>query len=62
MLLLDETTNQLNSVLEDRILAYLKQLTKRRELTIVAVSHGKKVSEFANRKYILENGKLIPSE
>ncbi len=59
VLLLDETTNQLNDVLETKILEFLKQLTVRKELTIVAVSHGKKVSRFADRKYILINGKLI---
>ncbi len=59
ILLLDEITNQLNPALEEKILDYLKQLTVENQLAIVAVSHGKKVGQFANREYTLENGKLI---
>jgi len=59
ILLLDETTNQLNGALEERILTYLKLLTSRKELTIIAVSHGKKVGEYADRKYNLIHGNLV---
>ena len=59
ILLLDETTNQLNTMLEEKILAYLKQLTLRKELTIIAVSHGSKVGEFADKKYTIVHGNLV---
>lgn len=62
VLLLDETTNQLNSALEERILMFLKRLTETKELTIIAVSHGKKIAKFSNRKYVLEYGKLIDND
>ena len=59
ILLMDETTNQLNGILEEKILAYLKQLTLRKELTIIAVSHGSKVGEFADKKYTIVHGNLV---
>ncbi len=62
LLLLDETTNQLNHVLEDNIVTYLRQLADSKKLTIVAVSHGKRIAEFSSRKYVLENGKLRADE
>lgn len=59
ILLMDETTNQLNAMLEEKILTYLKQLTLRKELTIIAVSHGSKVAEFADKKYTIVLGNLV---
>ena len=59
ILLMDETTNQLNGLLEEKILVYLKQLTLRKELTIIAVSHGSKVAEFADKKYTIVHGDLV---
>jgi ABC-type bacteriocin/lantibiotic exporter with double-glycine peptidase domain len=59
ILLMDETTNQLNGILEEKILAYLKQLTLRKELTIIAVSHGIKLGEFADKKYTIVHGNLV---
>ena len=59
VLLLDEITNQLNPALEEKILAYLKQLAVNNQLAIVAVSHGKKVGEFADRSYTMKNGNLL---
>lgn len=59
ILLLDETTNQLNGLLEEKIFIYLKQLTLRKELTIIAVSHGSKVAEFADKKYTIVHGNLV---
>jgi ABC-type dipeptide/oligopeptide/nickel transport system ATPase component len=56
---MDETTNQLNGLLEEKILAYLKQLTLRKQLTIIAVSHGSKVAEFADKKYTIVHGNLV---
>ena len=59
ILLMDETTNQLNAMLEEKILTYLKQLTFRKQLTIIAVSHGSKVAEFADKKYTIVHGNLV---
>ena len=59
ILLMDETTNQLNAMLEEKILTYLKQLTLRKELTIIAVSHGIKLGEFADKKYTIVHGNLV---
>lgn len=59
ILLMDETTNQLNVMLEEKILTYLKQLTLRKELTIIAVSHGIKLGEFADKKYTIVHGNLV---
>ena len=59
ILLMDETTNQLNAMLEEKILTYLKKLTLRKELTIIAVSHGIKLGEFADKKYTIVHGNLV---
>lgn len=55
ILLLDEATNQLNQSLEKDILRYVHSLTIEKKLTVIAVSHDEGVSEFSNKKYILEN-------
>ncbi len=58
ILLLDEVTNQLDEALELKIFNYLKDLVAKKELAIIAISHGKKAKQFANKKYNLENGFL----
>ena len=58
VLLLDEATNQLNEALKTKIFDYLKALTLQKKLSVVAVSHGSKIHQFADKKYSLEKGKL----
>ncbi|PIA79392.1 hypothetical protein BFR04_00635 [Gaetbulibacter sp. 4G1] len=62
ILLLDEATNQLNKSTEYSILKYLKNLTTKKEITVISVSHNKEISAFANKKHTLNNGKLCPNE
>ena len=62
ILLLDEATNQLDERLELKVFDYLHDLVIKKQLTIVAISHGKKVHQFANKKYNLENGYLTQNE
>ena len=62
ILLLDEATNQLDERLELKVFNYLHDLVIKKELTIVAISHGIKVHQFANKKYNLENGYLTQNE
>lgn len=62
ILLLDEATNQLNPELERSILNYLQQLTVKKEITIVAVSHHNLVQEFSNKQFQINNGNLNANE
>ena len=53
LLLLDESTNQIEKTLEVKILNYLKLLTEKEKLTIVAISHHQNLLEFVNKKIAL---------
>jgi ABC-type bacteriocin/lantibiotic exporter with double-glycine peptidase domain len=54
LLILDEATNQLDEILEKKILHFLQELTLQKQLSIVAVSHHKIVREFSNKQFHLE--------
>ena len=58
ILLLDESTNQLDERLEKKVFTFLKSLTDSRNVTIVAVSHNNTINNFANKKYVLKNKQL----
>ena len=58
ILLLDESTNQLDERLEKKVFTFLKSLTDNRNVTIVAVSHNNTINNFANKKYVLKNKQL----
>lgn len=50
LLLLDESTNQIEELLENKILNYLKSLTKKEKLTVIAISHHENLLKFVNKK------------
>jgi ABC-type bacteriocin/lantibiotic exporter with double-glycine peptidase domain len=58
ILLLDESTNQLDDRLENKVFNFLKSLTDSKEVTIVAVSHNNTINDYANKRYVLKNQKL----
>lgn len=62
ILLLDEATNQLNQGLEHSVLKYLHELSTKKEMTIIAVSHHDSVREYCNKAFYIKNGNLISHE
>ncbi len=58
LLVLDETTNQQDKLLEQQIFAFLKELSKISKTTIISISHSKDVDSFFNEIYELKKGKL----
>jgi ATP-binding cassette subfamily C protein len=58
LLILDEITSALDSVTEDAICTTLRSLAG--DLTILAVSHRPRLVDFADRVYLLADGKAQP--
>jgi ABC-type bacteriocin/lantibiotic exporter with double-glycine peptidase domain len=54
LLLLDEATNQLDEQLKLKILRFLKDLTLKKEISIVAVSHQNTLETFSTKTFHLE--------
>ncbi len=62
LLVLDEATNQQNSELEIEIFEFLKEITQKEKISILSVSHNKKLMSFYDKTYTLDNKKLVPIE
>jgi len=60
LLILDEATNQQNKQLENQIFDFLKELSLKNNIAIIAVSHNETLTRYFNKTYILKNKKLIP--
>lgn len=61
LLILDEATNQLNPDLRNTVMAFIKNISAEKHLTIVNISHNKKeLDAFCDSVYELKKGTLIP--
>ena len=58
LLILDEATNQQNSMLEQHIFSFLKELTEKEKMSIISVSHTKNTEGFYTQSFKLEDKKL----
>ena len=59
LLILDEATNQQNKQLEIQIFDFLKELSSKNKMAVIAVSHNESLSSYYDKTYILKNKKLI---
>lgn len=59
LLILDEATNQQNKQLELQMFDFLKELSLKNNMAIIAVSHNETLTKYFNKTYILKNKKLI---
>lgn len=57
ILILDESTSNLDEETENQILNELKLLTK--ELTVIIVSHREKIKNFCDKVYELKNNSIM---
>jgi ABC-type bacteriocin/lantibiotic exporter with double-glycine peptidase domain len=55
LLILDETTNQQDKELENKILSFLKELNTNQKLTIICVSHNPDIEVFFDSIYEIRN-------
>ena len=59
LLILDEATNQQNKQLEIKIFDFLKELSIKNKMAVIAVSHNESLSPYYDKSYILKNKKLL---
>ncbi len=62
IILADEPTGNLDAVNTEILLTILQKLNKEKQTTILTVTHNPNVVEYASRKLLLKNGKLIAVE
>jgi lipoprotein-releasing system ATP-binding protein len=62
IILADEPTGNLDAANTDILLHILQKLNQEKKTTILTVTHNPNVVEFASRKLILKNGKLLAVE
>ena len=58
LLFCDEPTGNLDSVTGQEIIGLLKQLSQRRQMTVVLVTHNQEVAGFADQLFYLKDGLL----
>lgn len=60
VIILDETTSQLDPIGRDQIFTLVQGLNKSRNITVIMVDHNiEKIAEFANKTMVLSKGELV---
>ena len=62
ILLADEPTGNLDSVTSDEILRFLKNLNSEKGITLIVVTHERKIADFASRIIEMRDGNIISDE
>lgn len=62
VLMLDEPTGNLDSKNTVVIMELLKEINKRKNITVVQVTHSRKVAEYADKIYHLNDGVIVTEE
>ncbi|MGK4566193.1 ATP-binding cassette domain-containing protein [Flavobacterium sp. 3HN19-14] len=58
LLILDETTNQQDKNLEQKVFIFLKELTINQHTTIISVAHNDDVADFFDARFKIDQNKL----
>ena len=58
LVILDEPTGALDSVMEERVMELLSRINRVHGTTIIQVTHSKKVAEYGNRIIYLKDGEI----
>ncbi|CAL2095172.1 Phospholipid-lipopolysaccharide ABC transporter [Tenacibaculum sp. 190524A02b] len=59
LLILDEATNQQDSVLENKIFHLIHNLAKQNEMAVIVVSHNKELEKFYDKTYEVKDKKIV---
>ena len=60
IILADEPTSNLDDRNTERVIETLRRIREKYNATIVIASHDPRIVKFIDKKYLLENGKLMP--
>ncbi len=60
IILADEPTSNLDDRNTERVIETLRRIREKYNATIVIASHDPRIVKFIDKKYLLENGKLVP--
>lgn len=59
LIILDEPTGALDSVMEEKVMELLKSVNKKEKTTIIQVTHSEKVASYADRIIRLKDGQIV---
>lgn len=62
LLLADEPTGNLDTKKSHEIMTLLKELNKKEGITIIMVTHEKDMAEYAHRRFLFKDGRIIAEE
>ena len=58
LVILDEPTGALDSIMEEKVMNLLSRINRDKGVTIVQVTHSKKVADYGNRIVYLKDGEI----